>query len=315
MLIYSYYLNLIVKIEAICNFSLRNLTIVLYRHWLLSVLVILGATFNPATVKAQAVIPYTPEVSAETLAPYGSQLLQDAVQLIRFQEYELALSRARLAARLVPNQYEAWFILGTLHIQQRDNQAGVDAFLRAKELAPNDSEVLFALGNSYFQVGDYESAVRTLQDGLALDSGNAQVFFDLGNSYLQLQEFPRAIASYQQSFDLDEQFWPAINNIGLAEYEKGNKDRAIALWRDTLAIDNSQAEPLLAIAVGLYHQGRQSEAIRMATQALKLDGKYGNLDYLILNLWGDNLMADTRAFFDNPIVKGIVEDNLVPFEE
>ncbi|MGY6529914.1 MAG: tetratricopeptide repeat protein [Cyanobacterium sp.] len=288
----------------------------LYRHWLLSVLVMLGVTFNPARVKAQAVIPYTPDVNSEVLAPYGSQLLQDAVQLIRFREYDLALSRAKLAARLVPNQYETWFILGTLHLQQRNNQAGVDAFVRARELAPDEPEVLFALGNSYFQVGDYQSAVDTLRAGLALDgNGSAQVFFDLGNSYLQLQQFPSAIASYQKSFDLDEEFWPAINNIGLAEYEKGNKDRAIALWRDTMAMDESQAEPILAIAVALYHQGKQSEAIRMATQALKLDGKYGNFDYLILNLWGDNLMADTRVFFANPTVKRIVEDNLVPFEE
>jgi len=288
---------------------------VLYRNWLLSVLVLLGVTFNPGRVKAQAVIPYSPDVDSEVLAPYGSQLLQDAVQLIRFQEYDLALSRAKLAARLVPNQYETWFILGTLHLQQGHSQAGVDAFVKARELAPDEAEVLFALGNSYFQLGDYESAVTTLQDGLALDSGNTQVFFDLGNSYLQLQQFPDAIASYQKSFELDEEFWPAKNNIGLAEYETGNKDRAIALWRDTLAIDESQAEPTLAIAVALYNQGQQGEAIRMVTQALRLDGKYGNLDYLIMNLWGENLMADTKVFFANPTVKRIVENNLVPLEE
>ncbi|AFZ47323.1 Tetratricopeptide TPR_1 repeat-containing protein [Cyanobacterium stanieri PCC 7202] len=306
---------MIVRIEAIYYFSLRNLTIVLYRHLLLSFLVALGAIFNPIKAQAQAVIPYTPDVSSEVLAPYGSQLLQDAVQLIRFQEYELALSRARLAARLVPNQYETWFILGTLHLQQRENQAGVDALVRARELAPDEAEVLFALGNAYFQLGDYESAITEIRAGLAINSENHQALFDLGNSYLQLRQFPDAIASYQQSFDLDEAFWPSLNNIGLAEYEQGNKDRAIALWRDTIAIDESQAEPYLAIAVAMYSQGQQTEAIRMATQALQLDGKYGNEEYLIMNLWGDNLMEDTRTFFANPRMVRVLENYLVPLEE
>lgn len=306
---------MIVRIEAIYYFSLRNLTIVLYRHLLLSFLVAVGTIFNPIKAQAQAVIPYTPNVDSEVLEPYGSQLLQDAVQLIRFQEYELALSRARLAARLLPNQYETWFILGTLYVQQQDNQAGVDALIKAKELAPEDPEVLFALGNSYFQVGDYESAIREIRAGLAFNSETPQALFDLGNAYLQLEQFADAIASYQQSFDLDETFWPAINNIGLAEYEQGNKERAIALWRDTLNIDESQPEPLLAIAVALYSQGQENEAIRLGTQALQIDGRYGNPEYLILNLWGDGLMADTKTFFANPRMARVLEDNLVPLED
>jgi len=291
-----------------------NLTTVLFRHWLLSSLAICGVVFNPAIAKAQLAVPYTPEVNSEVLSPYGRQLLQDAVQLIRFREFDLALSRAKLAAQLSPNQYETWFILGTLYVQTQENQAGVDALLRAKELAPNESEVLFSLGNSYFQLGDYEASIREINAGLQITREVPQAFFDLGNAHLQLRQFPEAIASYEEAVELQSDFWPATNNIGLAEYERGNKDSAIAFWREALTVDEEQAEPHLAIAVALYSQGRQAQALQLAEEALTLDGTYGNEEYLIRNLWGDNLMEDTRAFFANPSMKRILERRLVPLE-
>ncbi len=287
----------------------------LSRKILLFLLSVCGLTFNPAMVQAQLAVPYSPNVDSEVLAPYSSQLLQDAVQLIRFREFDLALLRAKLAAQLSPNQYETWFILGTLYVQTQESQAGVDALLRAKELAPEEAEVLFSLGNSYFQVGDYEASIREINAGLQINREVPQAFFDLGNAHLQLRQFPDAIASYQEAVELESEFWPAINNIGLAEYEQGDKESAIARWEEALTIDEQQAEPHLAIAVALYSQGSEAQAIRIAEQALILDGTYGNEEYLIRNLWGEKLMEDTRVFFTNPAMVRILERRLVPLDE
>lgn len=287
----------------------------LFRYKLLLLITILGNYFNPSALRAQSLAPYTPKVDAETLTPYGIQLIQDAVQLIRFREFDLALSRAELATQLAPNQYETWFILGTLYGQQQENKKAIDALLTAKKIAPTEAEILFSLGNSYFQMGEYQSAIQELENGLGINSAVPQAYFDLGNSHLQLKQFNQAITAYRQAIKLDEKFWPATNNIGIAQYEQGDRRGALTRWREALtAVEERQAEPLLAIAVALFSEGETSEAIKTASEALTIDGQYGNIDYLIKNLWGENLIRDTKTFFATPTMKSILEEKLIPME-
>lgn len=296
----------VVNIKIVQVFSHNLVEIVLSRH-LIPVFILLGLfSFSPV-LKAQTLLPYTPELNEEFLDSYGSQLLQDAVQLARFQEYELALSRARLAVQLSPSRYEPWFILGTLEIQGDNAEAGVKALQEAKRLAPDQAEVLFSLGNSYFQVGDYDASVKELQAGLKLSKDVPQAYFDLGNAYFKLAKYEEAIVSYQQAIKLQNDFWPAINNIGLIEYEQGKSDQAIKSWREALKIDPNQAEPTLAIAVGLYAQGNKPEGIKLGKEALKMDNKYGSIPFLEENLWGEKLIEDTRKFFANPQIQPLVK--------
>jgi tetratricopeptide (TPR) repeat protein len=292
-------------------FSFSNLELNCPKFWrngFLSLLVIFGSFFySHQKVSAQALLPYTPEVNSEYLDPYGAELLQDAVQLIRFREYDLALSRAKLASQLSPNHYESWFILGTLYIQQEQIEEGVKALQKSKELAPQEAEVLFALGNSYFQLADYENAVKELEAGLKINAEVPQAYFDLGNSYLKLARYTNAIYAYEKAVKLEAEFWPAINNIGLIEYEEGKVDSAIEKWRKSLTIDENQSEPMLAIAVALYTQGKESEGLKLGEKALKLDRSYGDLKFLEENLWGEKLLSDTAKFFQNSIIQGLVK--------
>jgi tetratricopeptide (TPR) repeat protein len=286
--------------------KLKSSLVSTYRF--LSVILVLFS-FNSYAQKvcAQALLPYTPELSSEYLDPYGAELLQDAVQLIRFREFDLALSRAKLASQLSPNHYETWFILGTLYVQQGNIEEGVSALEKAKELAPEEAEVLFALGNSYFQLGEYNNAAKELQAGLKINSEVPQAYFDLGNSYLKLNQYQKSITAYEKAVKLEDSFWPAINNIGLVEYEQGKRASAIEKWRKALKIDEKQAEPMLAIAVALYTEGKADEGIKLGKQALELDNSYGNLKFLEDNLWGEKLLNDTAKFFQDPAIKVMIK--------
>ncbi len=250
-------------------------------------------------VKGQALLPYIPPLSGEQLEAYSVRLMQDAIQLLRIQEVDLALSRAKLAVQLSPRRYLTWFVLGTAQSQKGNHQEALAAFLEAKKIAPDNAEVLFALGNSYFQVKQYQAAVRELEAGLLINNQSPQAYFDLGNAYFKLNQYDKAINAYQQVLKLEADFWPAINNIGLVQYEQGNVKQAMDSWRKAIAIDEQQAEPLLALAVALYERGQTQEAIQLGKKALQLDPNYGNIDHLILNLWGEKLIASTRKFFQN----------------
>ena len=285
-------------------------------NWLLSYFICAGLIATTGlSVRSQALLPYTPQINSEKLQNQGLQLLQDAVQLIKFQQYELALPRAELAVQLAPNNYEAWFILGSLYAQLSKIDQGIEALEKAEELAPNQEGILFTLGNAYFQQGNYQIALEKLEAGLKIEENAPEALFDLGNTYLKLEKFDKAISSYKKAFTQEATFWPAINNIGLVEYEQGNVSKAIKNWSQALEIDAEQAEPKLAIAVALYSQGDTKEGVEMGLSALEIDNRYAQIEFLQENLWGDRLIEDTKKFFEIPQIQEIVVQSQVQSEE
>jgi tetratricopeptide (TPR) repeat protein len=276
-------------------------------NWLFSSVACAGIlTTATLPVSSQALLPYTPQINSQKLEQQGLQLLQDAVQLIKFQQYELALPRAELATQLVPNSYEVWFILGSLYLQQEQVDDGINVLQKAENLAPEEEGILFTLGNAYFRKGDYQAALEKLEAGLKIEDNAPEALFDLGNTYFKLSKLSKAIDSYEKALQQEKTFWPAINNVGLIEYEQGNVQDAIAKWQTALKIGGEQAEPKLALAVALYSQGNRTKGIELATSALEADTRYGDLQFLKDNLWGDRLLADTKTLLAIPQIQKII---------
>ncbi|NEO84990.1 MAG: tetratricopeptide repeat protein [Spirulina sp. SIO3F2] len=275
------------------------------RNWLLSLLAIAGTWQGlalPAT--SQALLPYNLELDNPTLETQGLILLQDAVQLLRFEQYDLALPRVKLATQLAPQEFRTWFLLGSLYVQDEKVAEGIEVLERALNLIPVEAaddrpSLLFMLGSAYFQNEQYLEARQAFTEGLEAED-SAEAWFDLGNTDYQLRNYREAITAYRQAIDLEAKFWPAINNIGLVQYEQGQLEAAVKQWEKALEVDEEAAEPLLAIAVARYRQGQVPEALEIAHKALRLDPSYGDLDFLKLNLWGDRLLTDTSNFFGLP---------------
>nr|WP_263858085.1 tetratricopeptide repeat protein [Waterburya agarophytonicola] len=257
-------------------------------------------------VRGQAVLPYLPKLETEKLESQGLQLLQESVQLIRFQQYDLALPRAELATQLAPENYEVWFILGNLYIQQEELAKGIHVLEKAEALAPDQEGILFSLGNAYFQQGKYEAARTKLEKGLEIEGNSPEALFDLGNTYLKLAQLDEAIESYEEAFAKDATFWPALNNVGLVEYEQSDRTGAISKWESVIQVDGEQAEPQLALAVALFVEGKTEKAIALGKAALKLDNRYADIQFLKDNLWGEQLIEDTKKFLSNPQIQEIV---------
>ena len=277
-------------------------------NWLISLVACAGISSISLPVRGQAVLPYVPKLDSEKLETQGLQLLQDAVQLIRFQQYDLALPRAELATQLAPDNYEVWFILGNLYVQQEELEKGINVLEQAESISPEEEGVLFSLGNAYFQQGEYETARDKLEKGLEIEKNSPEALFDLGNTYLKLSKLDDAIDSYEEAFAIDETFWPALNNVGLVEYEQSDIAEAIAKWESVIEVDGEQAEPQLALAVALFTEGKKERAISLGKAALKLDNRYADIQFLKDNLWGEQLIEDTKVFLSNPQIQEIVSN-------
>lgn len=259
---------------------------------------------------SQALLPPTFNLDESTLAAQGELLLQDAVQLLRFEQTALALPRAKLATQLAPQDFRTWFLLGSLYVQNETYADSVEVLERALSLLPADQSdqhpgLFFTLGSAYFQNQRYTDARQVFKEGLKVEE-SVEAWFDLGNTDYKLRNYREAIRAYRKAVKLEAKFWPAINNIGLVEYEQGNVAAAVRQWQAALAVDEKAVEPLLAIAVAQYRQGQEQEALKMAETALLTDPSYGDLEFLRLNLWGDRLVADTITLFEAPQIRALV---------
>lgn len=283
------------------------------RNSLLSVLAIATVSlgFTPPAI-SQALLPRMIELDPQNLESQGLALLQDALQLVRFDQYEQALPRVKLATELAPTEFRTWFLLGSIYVQQQEFEPGITALERSLKLVPSSGNVperpglLFMLGSAYFQNEQYLDARRVFTAGLAEEDDSVEAWFDLGNTDYRLRNYQDAIAAYEEAVKLESQFWPAINNIGLVHYEQGQVDAAIRQWQAALRVEPEAAEPMLALAIARYRQGQQEEALRIGLEALQLDPSYGDLDFLELNLWGTTLLEHTSQFFALPEIQPFV---------
>ncbi len=279
----------------------------MFKHnWLLSLLTMACISTISLPAFSQGLLPYTPNLNAQELEDQGLALLQEAVQLVQFRQYQLAFPRAKLAAQLAPNKYQSWFVLGTLYLQEENFDEAIINLKLARSIEPKEGSIFFSLGNAYFQKGEYQTAITEIEAGLKLSENSPSVrdgLFDLANSHYMLKNYDLALKNQEKAFNLDKSFWPAINNIGLIKYEQGDTKSALKDWQQAVKIDPEAAEPMLALAVAIYTQGKEEEGLKLADKALSLDGRYGDLEFLKKNLWGDRLLRDTETFFAVPQIQ------------
>lgn len=263
------------------------------------------ASSQPA--QGQALLPHTLRLEPTRLEQQGLSLAQEASQLAQFQQYDLALQRAKLATQLAPKSSDVWSLLGGLYLQANELDNGIVALKKAEALDNKNSAVLFALGSAHFQKGNYAQSVEYLQAGLKIKPKVPGALFDLGNAYLMLRKYSDAIKRYEEAIAQEKNFWPAINNIGLIKYEQGDVDGAIRQWQKAVDIDAKAAEPRLAIAVATYaKKGEQQKGLSLGESALRLDSRYAEISFLKENLWGEKLLSDTKKLLESPKIRATI---------
>jgi len=276
------------------------------RHFWISLLVAFSSIVAIEPVRGQAILPHTLQLDAEQLEAIGIGLIQEADRWSRFQQHDQALPRAELGTQLLPDNPQAWGVLGSLYVQVDRIEEGIAALEKARSLDLNNAAIRFALGSAYFQGEQYDRAIAELQAGLDIEPDVPGALFDLGNAYYVSGNFSEAIDRYEEAFEQNNDFWPAINNIGLVQYEMGDVNRAMQMWRTSSEIAPREAEPKLAMAVALYARGDVDRAIPLAEEALQLDVRYAELEFLELNLWGDRLLDAARQLLSTPRIQAVV---------
>ena len=282
-----------------------------HRIWLLAILA--SVSVGASSLSAQALIPRTVRINFGNLEEQALNLAREAAQLAQFEQYDLALPRARLAVQLAPKAFQTQGILGSIYLRKEKYAEAIASLTLANQLKKDEPEILFSLGAAYLRNKNYPEAIDNLKKGLKLEPKAATAMFDLGNAYFLTKRYEEAVTVFNDVLILDTKFWAATNNIGLVEYERGNVDQAIAKWQSSLnqakKVEFLAAEPTLALATAFYRKGDREKGIQLAVEAMKIDPRYGKVSYLIENLWGDRLVADVKLILSQPQVKQILDES------
>ena len=282
-----------------------------HRIWLLAILA--SVSVGASSLSAQALIPRTVRINFGNLEEQALNLAREAAQLAQFEQYDLALPRARLAVQLAPKAFQTQGILGSIYLRKEKYAEAIASLTLANQLKKDEPAILFSLGAAYLRNKTYSEAIDNLKKGLKLEPKAATAMFDLGNAYFLTKRYEEAVTVFNDVLILDTKFWAATNNIGLVEYERGNVDQAIAKWQSSLnqakKVEFLAAEPTLALATAFYRKGDREKGIQLAVEAMKIDPRYGKVSYLIENLWGDRLVADVKLILSQPQVKQILDES------
>jgi tetratricopeptide (TPR) repeat protein len=86
----------------------------------------------------------------------------------------------------------------------------------------------------------------------------------------------------------------------------GEVETAISNWQTAIKINSNLAEAHLALGIALYAKGDKEAGLKSGETALKLDKRFGKIEFLKENNWGDKLIKDSQEFLNNPRIKGLI---------
>ncbi len=148
-----------------------------YRIWLLAILASVSVGASP--IRAQALLPHTTRINFGNLEEQALNLAREAAQLAQFEQYELALPRARLAVQLAPKAFQTQGILGSIYLRKERYDEAIASLTLAHQLKKDEPTILFSLGAAYLRNKNYPEAISNLKQGLTIDPKAATAMFGI----------------------------------------------------------------------------------------------------------------------------------------
>jgi tetratricopeptide (TPR) repeat protein len=121
-------------------------------------------------------------------------------------------------------QAEAYFDLGTKHLQQGEYDQAISGYNKALEINPRYAEAYLNRGIAYRNKGQHDQAVSDYGMVLQINPKDARAFCNRGNIFIEKGQYDKAISDYNQALEINSKDAQVFYNRGVAYYFKCLED-------------------------------------------------------------------------------------------
>jgi tetratricopeptide (TPR) repeat protein len=122
--------------------------------------------------------------------------------------------------RMQSKQAEAYFDLGTKHLQQGEYDQAISGYTKALELNPRFTEAYLNRGIAYRNKGQHDQAVSDYDKVLQIDPKDARAYCNRGNAHIEKGQYDKALSDYNKALEINSKDAQVFYNRGLAYYFK-----------------------------------------------------------------------------------------------
>ncbi|MBS3909763.1 MAG: tetratricopeptide repeat protein [Actinobacteria bacterium] len=167
-------------------------------------------------------------------------------------ESERALLLAVQAVKVNPNDSRARIKLAAVYLDIGRVNTAVSEARIATKLAPDDAEAFYILGLANKEKGNLTEAARTLEKAAKME-GKLAPFYqtcwsELARIYLKQEKYKQAIKAYDAALGFGPESALLLYEMGLVYEQSGDKGKAMAYFEEALQFvpDYKEAQDALA---------------------------------------------------------------------
>jgi predicted O-linked N-acetylglucosamine transferase (SPINDLY family) len=194
--------------------------------------------------------------------------LHKGAALHRAGQIGLAQSHYQRAAKLDPQNADAWHLLGVAALQSGNPALAAKHLRTCVKLRPAFAEAHNNLGVALRQGGKHDEAVAAFRQALAVRGGYIDAMFNLGIAFEAAQKAGEADRCYRQVLAWRADHADAATNLGNLLRRHGRLAEALPLAELAQRVAPDRAQTNGNLALLLSDLGRQFDAMRFARAAL-----------------------------------------------
>lgn len=142
-----------------------------------------------------------------------------------------ALAALSKTLELQPDNGDAWFQVGLVHLDRQEPEAAAEAFQKAIALGGDSSKVHDRLAQAFADSGEHRAASKEFQRAVELDPSSAESLFRLGVALDKLENYEEAVKAFQQAVDLSPREAAYYQSLGFTLESLKRHEEAIACFK------------------------------------------------------------------------------------
>ena len=180
---------------------------------------------------------------------------------------ETAKDAVAKVTELQPNLGEAFLAQGYFHYYcERNYDAAIASFEKARQLAPKTSDALEALALVSRRKGKWQQSLEYFRQATEIDPRNISLLASYGDTYVELREYSSALKTYDQILEISPDNADALVSKAEIHQMEGNLSEA-AMLLSRMRSDPSSEAFVVQIWQRIYER-RFADAIAMVSDAI-----------------------------------------------